>query len=440
MRRNGWIVLHYLFFYFMNDYRSTFNGANDHEADWEQVFIYLEDRPDGPRPVWIAGAAHDYIGDELRRRWDDPPLVKEGDHPVIFAGAGSHASYFEQGEYLTRSPCRRCGASGAAERLRDFWRDTLRQPDPGDLAHDASSRPWRCPSWTTRAATALAIGPGQPAEWTPVLIDDATDWVDGYRGLFGLDTHDRFAGERAPAGPKYTAPAPSASPGTTRSASLAWPRWRRPIGCRPSCASASTRSQGIRGGGDGDRAGASAAAARCGSPRAFGRRLDGRVHEARGASSQARRQASHSAPRSPGFETRSGPWRLRSARVELGDHGSPTAHLRHAMHPMPPESARYGRLVEFWSAVSISILLWSRPSCSPGACPWSGTHPRCRRLHAHRGGLPPSSKPLILRVALLLAVLTLAILALTFASQLVIVGVVALALIVLADNVREIRR
>ena len=53
VRRNGWICLHYLYFYFMNDYRSTFYGVNDHEADWEQVFIYLEDAPDGPRPVWM---------------------------------------------------------------------------------------------------------------------------------------------------------------------------------------------------------------------------------------------------------------------------------------------------------------------------------------------------------------------------------------------------
>ena len=104
VRRNGWIVLHYLYFYFMNDYRSTFHGANDHEADWEQVFVFLEDAPDGPRPVWIAAAAHDYTGDELRRRWDDPTLSGSGDHPVIYAGAGSHASYFEQGEYLTEVP------------------------------------------------------------------------------------------------------------------------------------------------------------------------------------------------------------------------------------------------------------------------------------------------------------------------------------------------
>ena len=52
-------------------------------------------------------------------------------------------------------------------------------------------------------ADGSAIGPGQAAEWTPVPIDDSTDWVDGYRGSFGLDTRDRFAGERAPAGPKY---------------------------------------------------------------------------------------------------------------------------------------------------------------------------------------------------------------------------------------------
>ena len=48
----------------------------------------------------MAYASHDFKGDDLRRRWDDPLLVKQGLHPVVFAGAGSHASYYEQGEYL----------------------------------------------------------------------------------------------------------------------------------------------------------------------------------------------------------------------------------------------------------------------------------------------------------------------------------------------------
>src|SRR5689334_10308267 len=135
IRGSGWIALQYLYFYFMNDYRSTFHGANDHEADWEQVFVYLDDRPGDPRPVWIAAAAHDYVGDQLRRRWDDPTLVKEGDHPVLFAGAGSHASYFEQGEYLTSVPIAALnGLVSFMDAVRGFWVRSLRQPDPGDIA------------------------------------------------------------------------------------------------------------------------------------------------------------------------------------------------------------------------------------------------------------------------------------------------------------------
>ena len=47
-----------------------------------------------------------------------------------------------------------------------------------------------------------AIGSEGTSPWTPVLIDDHTVGR-AYRGLWGLDTHDRFGGERAPAGPRY---------------------------------------------------------------------------------------------------------------------------------------------------------------------------------------------------------------------------------------------
>jgi hypothetical protein len=48
-----------------------------------------------------------------------------------------------------------------------------------------------------------AVGPGEQREWDPVLVDDETPWLRGYRGLWGLDTGDPFGGERAPAGPRY---------------------------------------------------------------------------------------------------------------------------------------------------------------------------------------------------------------------------------------------
>ena len=204
LRRDGWIVLHYVFFYAMNDWRSTFLGANDHEADWEQLFVFLDDAPGGPVPTWVACAAHDYTGDDLRRRWDDPTLAKDGTHPLINPGGGSHAAYFEQGDYLTAAPIP--GISrlrGPLAVLRGFWHNTLRQPDPGDLGAKLEGS-LNVGFIDYGRGNGLTIGPGGDAEWTPVLIDDSVAWVDGYRGLFGLDTYDRFAGERAPAGPKYS--------------------------------------------------------------------------------------------------------------------------------------------------------------------------------------------------------------------------------------------
>ena len=87
--------------------RSTTGAAastavNDHEADWEQVVVYLAERAEVPR---------------LRRGSCSPPTTRPattyaaagtiltctrvGDHPVVFAGLGSHSGAYLRGEYLT---------------------------------------------------------------------------------------------------------------------------------------------------------------------------------------------------------------------------------------------------------------------------------------------------------------------------------------------------
>ncbi|MGH7470150.1 MAG: hypothetical protein ACRENP_19565, partial [Longimicrobiales bacterium] len=204
VRAGAWTVLHYLFFFVMNDWRSTFHGANDHEADWEQIFIYLYAAHDGAlEPRWVAFASHDYHGDDLRRRWDDPLLVKEGWHPVVFAAAGSHASYFEAGEYVMGveprflRPVKRVVGS-----LRRFWVETLRQGQHEAVDHSVNAL-IDVPFIDYARGDGLVIGPGGNSAWTPVLISDDVAWVARYRGLWGLDTRDAFGGERAPAGPKY---------------------------------------------------------------------------------------------------------------------------------------------------------------------------------------------------------------------------------------------
>ncbi len=126
---------------------------------------------------------------------------------MIYAGAGSHASYFAAGEYLTElelpflSPLIRF-----FERQHDFWHRRLRQyvgPEafPGQ---GAPSSIFRIPFVDYARGDGLSIGEGQEKEWSqPHILNPTPDWVACYRGLWGLYAHDPFSGEDAPAGPMY---------------------------------------------------------------------------------------------------------------------------------------------------------------------------------------------------------------------------------------------
>ncbi len=205
VREGGYVVLQYWFLYAMNDWRTTFSGVNDHEADWEAVMVYLAETagPDetaetgrGLRPAWVAVSAHDGAGDDLRRRWDDPDLRIVGDHPVIFVGAGSHSGAFVKGQYLvTVNPAR----------LRPVLRGTRRVK--------AVAFPWLregrrhggvgIPFIDYALGNGEEVGPSRTRTWHPVRISDETPWVGAYHGLWGRDTRDWVGGERAPAGPRY---------------------------------------------------------------------------------------------------------------------------------------------------------------------------------------------------------------------------------------------
>ena len=204
VRTGGYVVLHYIFFFAMNDWRSSFHGINDHEADWEQCFVYLAEGPNAElQPRWVAFASHDYSGDDLRRRWDDPELtLVDGCHPVIYAGAGSHASYCLCGEYIAGvepkflRPIRDFSVA-----LRKLWVEKLAQGNSANVQEEVSEY-FRIAFVDYARGDGVAVGPGQPNAWTPVMMD-GLPWIDAYRGLWGVDTEDPFGGERAPAGPKY---------------------------------------------------------------------------------------------------------------------------------------------------------------------------------------------------------------------------------------------
>jgi hypothetical protein len=205
VRQDGWIVLRYWLFYAFNDWRSNYYGANDHESDWEKIFIYLSESESGEvRPEWVAYAAHEEAGDDLRRRWDDPELEKVGEHPVAYVCVGSHATRFFQGEYLTELAFPLPRAISAVRRiLRRFWYVTLRQY----AAEDYREKPYEqftIPFVDYGRGDGLSVGPGQDREWDPPrMMTPVPPWVSEYRGLWGLYTRDPFEGEDAPAGPMY---------------------------------------------------------------------------------------------------------------------------------------------------------------------------------------------------------------------------------------------
>ena len=114
LRTGGYTVLQYWYFYPFNDWRSTFYGVNDHEADWETISVYLvPDGDDGVAPAWVGASSHDLAGADLRRRWDDPQLRREGDHPVIYPGAGRTRAPSSRATTSSPSSCPRCAGSSS---------------------------------------------------------------------------------------------------------------------------------------------------------------------------------------------------------------------------------------------------------------------------------------------------------------------------------------
>jgi hypothetical protein len=100
--------LQYWFFYFLNDYQLAW-GIDVHEGDWEMVQLRLP--PGESEPDAAVYAQHTFC--EIRP-WPDvkrlaeektaagePVEVGDADRPLVYAGRGSHASFFEPGYHPT---------------------------------------------------------------------------------------------------------------------------------------------------------------------------------------------------------------------------------------------------------------------------------------------------------------------------------------------------
>jgi hypothetical protein len=365
VRRDGWIALQYWFFYPFNNWRSGFVGVNDHEADWEMIYVYLSELSDGNvQPEWVAYASHDFSGDDLRRRWDDHELEKVGEHPVIYAGAGSHASYYAPGDYLAElelpflKPLVRM-----VDVLQAVGRRLIRQ-SRGESDVD-TGRPgfniFRVPFVDYARGDGVVVGPGSSKPWgPPVLLDSTQPWAMNYRGLWGLYARDPIAGENAPAGPVYN------RDGTQRRS------WYDPLGWAgldkvapedevlPRLATQQTRLRERRASLD-EKIGAKTqelaglgveAEAMVGRPhlrRAYAAHQE-KINVLSRELAQLRAQLAGDLALDEALA-------LHAREVHQGYRGPPRAHIRRAHHPAPEADLRLDRVAEFWAAISIGMLM-----------------------------------------------------------------------------------
>jgi len=446
LRVGGYTVLHYLFFYAMNDWRSAFFGINDHESDWEQVFIYLSGKEDELAPRWVAFASHDYEGDDLRRRWDDPDLtLVEGRHPVVYAGAGSHASYFLPGEYLMGvQPQFLQRVQTAVDRIADFWTNRLGQ---GASAAQEEAAPSHglvsIPFVDYARGDGPCIGPGQDEGWTPVLICDEIPWVAKYRGLWGLETNDPFGGERAPSGPRYN------RNGSVRKSwydPLGWAGLAKVTPPEELIPALERQIEGLRSRGQ-------ALEAEIRSQVQDLRRVTLEVAalqesefvaaiEAKRAQKRQERETALNglyAERVHVLETQRA-METYLDRVRRGDLGDPQAHLRRQHRPAPPVT-QMNRAAELWSAISAGLLLLLVAALvifHPPYWPWllMGIVFVFFALEATARNF---LSRYLLNVSILLAIVSLALLLYTFWLETILAAIVALVIFMMHENLRELR-
>ena len=439
IRQSGWTICQYWFFFAYNPWRSGFHGVNDHESDWEMISVYVYEGENGMTPEWVAYASHDFHGADLRRRYDDPVDLELVDgHPVVYAGAGSHAAYFRPGEYQAEiaAPAPR-QVRRLAEALAKVWRERLGQGDD-------TRRPLRIPFVDFARGDGLAIGPGLANFWTPNLIDERTPWVSRYRGLWGLFARDPISGENAPAGPMYD------RNGTPR------PSWFDPLGFA-GLAQVTPPPQALHV--------VQAELARLDRREIeLDREIDEATEELRqvGARLDSMRRSPHLANTAVELELEASELavsltslrretsenvavaeglRRRIATLESGGRDDPRAHIRRTVAPVPESRLRFNHAAELWATISISLLLVGLAILlvvSPGNA-WAEGIVLVMVAIVGESVLRGTFVRTINRVGVILALIALAVLVVQYASAIFVALLVALAVFLLYQRIQEYR-
>jgi hypothetical protein len=440
VRQCGWTTLHYWFFFAYNNWRSSFHGVNDHEGDWENILVYLYEKDGMLLPEWVCYGSHDFHGDDLRRRWDDrEELELWNGHPVVYAGAGSHACYFRPGEYQAEVslPLPKW-FQRSSKAWQKVWGEML------GMGGVRTGNPFRIPFVDFARGDGLSIGPGQDREWITEMIDERNSWVSQYRGLWGLFARDPISGENAPAGPMYN------RDGTPRVA------WYDPLGyagldkvppppeelrlLEEKCAAINLRQVELE----------VEIGLKANELQMLGVELEsmeGNPHLARKHASMKEKLSEISREvrerRREGVENRAllESFQYRWQRLKEGQKDDPHAHIHRMLAPASNHRMRFNVLAETWAAISLSLLLLGVVGLaffSPHYL-WTGLGILVIVFVFIESLLRGTFIQTISSVTSLLAFVVTLILIVHFWIQIILGGLVALSIFLLVQKVRELR-
>ncbi len=206
----GHIVIQYWLYYYYNAWGHQGGLPTSlHEGDWEMVQVVLDS---SNQPLYAAYAQHfnvNFFGlkGASKKEWNDLARdTTKGDHPIVYAALGSHASYFGPYKFLANR-------DQAAPATKTLLKPAVYLLQPANDPWTSYAGKWGQPAGLTELLL-FQGGPASPgrqgAKWSDPFVwsEYAIDW-DEYAGhhsgkvrthvdapcnvgVWVLDTNERF--------------------------------------------------------------------------------------------------------------------------------------------------------------------------------------------------------------------------------------------------------